>query len=279
MVALAAQPINEKKVLSMIVNSWSEDFKKRYGVDLPTDYCSWDLETTGFSKTDLIVEIGHCIAHDGQAVHRMNAVLDWTKHEYVDQKWLKERLEYVRKQVEFDKDGKPTGKKYHMTYDRMAAEGQPPEEVLEFYFNLFWKMRQNDGFWIGQNLLSFDERVFNQHLQEFVGYEWKFEQDEVFDVGAIFKATNLTLLPYKDESLRKYFTRVNQASGKGLKWNIEACMEHYKLRDKYAEHLAGGECHTAGFDCYVCQLIFEEQRRLVKGAPRNNARSSKEVQS
>lgn len=247
----------------MIVNSWSTEFRKRFNGALPLNYCSWDLETTGFGKQDLIVEFGHCIAHDGIAAHKMTAVLDWTKHPKVDQAWLKEKLDYVKQMVEF-KDGKPTGKKYQMTYERMQEEGQEPEKVLEFYFDLFWKLRQNGGFWIGQNLLSFDERVFDQHLKEFVGFEWKFKDDEVFDVGAIHKATHLKLLPYKDETLRTYMNRVNHCHTKGFKWNIEACMEHYKLREKYAEQLAGGDCHTAGFDSYVCHLIFEEQRLLVR---------------
>ncbi len=251
----------------MIVNSWPLSFLKRFGGSLPTDYCSWDLETTGFRKDDLIVEVGHCIVHDRAATHRMTAVLDWTRHKQIELKWLKERLDWAKKTMENDKDGNPTGKHYTMTLDRMRTEGQNPEEVLDFYYNLFCKLRQNGKFWLGQNLLAFDERVFNRHLQEFVGFEWQFGDDEVFDVGALYKATHMGLLPYTKDTLRSYISRVSHTSSKkGFKWNIESCMAHYGLAEKYAEQLAGGICHTAGHDSYICHLIFEEQRLLVRQA-------------
>lgn len=236
----------------VILRKWSPYFQRRFGKSLPDNYLSFDLETTGFSKDDLITELGHTIVHDRKVVHRGAVTLDWTRHRVVDQDWLQDRIREVREKMA------ERGRPYHMTYARMRQDGIVPEKALEFYHALLSGVQKREGFFIGQNIYSFDERVFAAHVLEFCGLEWKFGENEVFDVGAMEKAAQVDLMPFNDESMRVYFRRVQSFSAAGVKWNIEHCVEQYGLAEKHALDLT--ELHGAGNDSYVVSLLFEEFR-------------------
>lgn len=247
-------------VLRMIIRHWSDAFKKRFGGSLPKNYLSFDLETTGFYKADLIVEIGHCIVQDGYAVHRASTFLDWTRHPNIDQRWLRNRLKDVKYAIEHDRDGNPSNKHYHITYDTLREQGIRPERALQFYCDLFKEVRNNNGFFLGQNLFSFDARVLDHHLREWIERSWTFKPNECFDVGAVEKASQLNELPQEGDTMKDYFVRVQRKSAPGVKWNIEHCFRKYQLEERYG--LNEDNCHGAGFDSFVSHLIFEEFRKL-----------------
>ncbi len=240
--------------LTTLAKTWQDDFSKLYGASWPTQYCSWDLETTGFSESsDLIVEVGHCLVNDGRCVQRSSWLLDWTKDRTIDQDWLEYRLKTLKiKMAE-------TGKNYRITYDRLRKEGKPPGAVLRFYHKLFETIRENGGFWIGQNLLSFDEKIFNAALRDFCNLSWRFGPNEVWDVGAWEKAAECKLQPNANEPPSQFFRRSARHRAPGVKWSIGHCLEKHGLAGK----VPADQLHGASDDAYACHLLFEEQRKLL----------------
>jgi len=258
-----SRPRQEELGAVQVLQHFDRYFQKRFRAGLPSN-CCWDLETTGFSRDDdLILEIGHCVVHDREPVHRMSTFLDWTRSKHVDQRWLKDKLDYVKKRVETDEDGKPTGKKFHISYDTLREQGIPPEEALEYYYDLFEQIHEGGGFFIGQNSYGFDVEFFASHTDEFLGKMFEFNPDIMIDVGALEKSTQVGLIVFDDESLKTYFKRVAGYQRRGVKWNLEFCADKYKLESLYGIDLE--KLHGAAEDSYVCHLIYEEIRKLIEG--------------
>lgn len=246
-----------------VLNRFRDYFKNRFRAGLPSNYLCWDLEATGFSRDDdLIVEIGHCVVHDRKPVQRMATLLDWTRSEHVNQDWLRDKLNYVKKCVETDEDGNPNGRRFDITYERLRKEGVPPEDAFEYYFDLFARVHNGGGFFVGQNVYAFDAEMFAAQTAEFLGEAFKFEPDVMIDVGALEKATQLGMGVFDDETLKDYFKRVASFNRKGVKWNIEHCVNKYKLPELYG--IKAEELHGAGEDSYVCHLVYEEIRNIIE---------------
>ncbi len=258
-----SRPRNEDLGPADVLKHFAEYFRRRFRAPLPSNYCCWDLETTGFRRDDdLILEIGHCVVHDREPVHRASTLLDWTRSKHVHQGWLKEHLEQVKKDVEFDADGNPSGRHFHITYDRLRNEGKQPEEVLAFYFDLFARIHNGGGFFLGQNSYAFDAEFFACQTEEFLGERFEFDSDVMIDVGGLEKSSQLGMIAFDDETLRTYFKRVAHYVRKGVKWNIEHCAAKYNLEEIYGIDLK--LLHGAGEDSHVCHLVFEEMRKIIE---------------
>lgn len=257
------RPRDEEMDAVQVLRHFDRYFNRRFKAGLPSNYCCWDLETTGFKRDDdLILEIGHCIVHNREPANRMATLLDWTRSDHVDQTWLRDQLAYVKEKVERDEDGNPSGKHFHITYDRLRDEGVPPEDALEFYFDLFTRIHDGGGFFVGQNSYGFDAEFFACQTDEFLGERFVFEPDSMIDVGALEKSTQLGMIVFDDETLKDYFRRVAHYSRKGVKWNIEHCAAKYNLAELYDLDLS--KLHGAGEDSYICHLIYEEIRGLIE---------------
>ena len=254
-------PVRRRAPSKCVVSDWSSKFKKQYGGTLPHSYLSLDLETSGFRRDfDLILEIGHCVVKAGKPVQVAATLIDWTVCDFVDQDWLRDRITNVKQGVEHDKDGNPNGAVFPITYERLSQEGVPYKQAFEFYYDLFAKMRDKCGYYVGQNFYAFDAEFLANAFGEFLGKTFDFGPNEVFDVGAIEKATQMQILPEDEDTLQTYFRRVAGTRKAGVKWSISHCMEKYGIAERY--EIPKTSLHSAGTDSLCAALTFETFREL-----------------
>src|SRR5215471_18744769 len=111
----------ERLMIQTTVKSLYERMRSRFR-DFPFINLAVDTETTGVSfDDDLIWQAGHCLVKDRALVNKDGFILDWTRHPAVDQGWLRARLEETRRHVEQDAEGRPTGRTFQISYEKMAA--------------------------------------------------------------------------------------------------------------------------------------------------------------
>lgn len=249
----------------MNVTEWPPSWRDLIGTNLPSSYCSVDLETTGFSKDyDLIVEYGHCLVDNGQVVDRLNLVLDWTRHPIIPQGWLAQQLDYVRNRMA------ERGMTYHMTMRRLRDEGIDPIKGLNFIYEFLSTLRSNGSFFTTHNGYRFDEDML---AHSFVGFEvcqtrFSFGDFSLFDTQAIEKSRVCARDPKArvrtDDTLRSWCKRLCYMNSGRLRTDLLSCANKYRLPEKYGIDMA--MAHTAGFDAYLTHLLFQEQCASVAPA-------------
>lgn len=246
-----------------IVKRWPSAFTAHYGHTLPSTYISYDLEATGFSFTkDLILEIGHTVVKDGEIAQVSSTYLDWTRTEYVGEQWLRDKIDSVKRAIEQDADGNPTGETFAITYEKLRDEGVHPQKALRFYFDLFSAVEDNKGFIVGHNVIRFDSAFIKEAFKEWLGKEFEFGLNTVFDVGAIEKADQTDILPLESSTLHSYLRYVSNIRRKGIKWSVNHCMEKYGVAKECDIRL--DEMHSAGMDSMCVALIFERFREMSR---------------
>lgn len=124
----------------------------------------------------------------------------------------------------------------------------------------------SQGWMMGQNF-TFDTKALNLTFQR-VGLEpIDFTKIQFIDVGVIFKAYRMIhewhrsdMYRSKDVSLHAFFDRVRGQRVKGLKWNIDFCMEWFSV-----DAPKRGD-HDAAEDCWLTHLIYQKmvEQGIVK---------------
>jgi DNA polymerase III epsilon subunit-like protein len=226
--------------------------------NFPKNYLVFDVETTGtVCGKDLITDIGHTLVTDGEVTDKNSVLLDWTRHERVDQSWLQERMLQTKRFVEITKDGRKSGKTYHGSYELLRNEGVPPEDALKAYRDMFESTRRDGLFFVAHNGISFDCPLLENHFVQYLDQPWEFADGEVFDSGMVCKATQIAMTVWHGESVREFSRRVAAHRMKGVFWNLENfAVQKYKLQEKY--NLDASQAHTALHDSYVTHLLFKE---------------------
>ncbi len=243
---------------ALVASHFFRRFTQRFGV-LPRSYLCIDTETTGVdTHSDLIVQLGHCLVLHGEAApeHNAETLLDWTREPGVDQVWLRDRLARVKAQVE----SKP-GAIYPYTYSLLAERGQPPREVLQDYLALLDDTRAAGYPLVAHNGWKFDVALLRNHFKRWLGQDWDLGLDEMFDTGAICKASQGGLYPDSTDSIKSFSLRVAEVRLKGVFWNLTAAMERYGLFVKYGMDKA--KMHGAAQDCLCCHYLLEHYRELT----------------
>lgn len=246
----------------MIIGAWAQSLFQHLGGSLPVDYCCVDLESTGFNrKDDLIVEVGHCLVYDSKIEKRYNVALNWVDHPDVPNDWLEKRLKRVKSQME------ASDQSWHIDMDYLKTQGLKPEKVLNFYHDFLTTLMENQTFLVLHNGFSFDEPMFRNSFRDFLGVpDFSFGEDHVLDTSALVKASQLVeepgIMPTSSESARGYFQRIHGRRRKGVRSNLNFCVERFGLINKYG--LDPTQLHQAGEDAYVCHLLVEEMREFLK---------------
>lgn len=256
-------PITTREVwdgMSVIVNHWDRAFTRQYGYTFPDTFLSIDTEYTGGNdQKDIILEIGHTLVQDGEIVNRLNLILDWTDHPVVSAGWLRSALGRCRAQ----------NPKFRITQELMAEEGLKPEEALEFYYDLFRRWQKQRGFFVAHNGFYADERMLIGNFEGFLGKDFRFGENSLFDTGALFKASQViassdpylmerrpTFLPRPTDTLETYFRRVVHAHAPGIRWRLWDCVSYFGLVEKHT--LDKSDWHNAQFDSYITALLMKE---------------------
>ena len=236
----------ERQMIQMIVRGLFEIMRGRFR-DFPNNYLAVDTETTGVSlDEDLIWQAGHCLVRDRVIANKDGFILDWTRHPSVDQNWLKARLEETKQRVEFDAEGRPTGRKFHISYERMAKEGVEPEPILESYLAWFKELRQDGYFLVAHNGYQLDANMFQAHFRWLFDDQFTFGEFEIFDSGMVCKAAQANLVPWPGDSVKDFCQRAYSQRLKGVKWSLGGyAVPTFGLDKKH--NLNMNEAHDASF--------------------------------
>ena len=262
----------------MIVNAWEPWFTEKYGHHFPRSYMTVDVEFTGAdSNKDFVLDIGHTIVEDGVIVDENNVILDWTRYPKMDIGWLKNKLDTVRRHVEGNWD---------YSIDRIKADGVDPVDALTFYAKLFAVWRGRNMPFILQNGITSDERMIRGNFLRYLGKGFEFPVNGYFDVGAIYKATQMLendspetvphrmkAYPQVDDTLKSYFQRVVHTPIRSVKWSLSHIMNEYGLMEKH--FIDTGKLHGARYDAVCVHWVMEEIRsRVVRDNSNENPFSS-----
>ncbi len=239
------------------VQGWLALLVRRFG-PMPLDYTCIDIETTGFSPAvDLIVNIGHTIVEGGVVVDRLDAFLDWEGHHLVDGEWLRVRMEKTRQNMESN------GRVYRMSPGLMAELGGDPLEILDEYLQLIRAQRDAGYKFVMHGGYNFDAPRLSNHFKRWISEDFEFGTDEIWDTGALEKASQINSLPDLNDTMKTWSRRVGAFAAKGVNWSLmDHAIPKYNLAERFGLDLSQG--HGAGFDAYVTHLLFEEFRRILQ---------------
>lgn len=270
--------------LRMIRETTAEIFKlmEPHFDGFPNNYLVFDLETTGLNPAQsLITQFGYCLVKDSKPVDKFGAIINWTllKEFCPEPLRMKQKLEEVKRHVEF-KNGVPTGKKYHITFERMMDEGIHPLKTLELFHDLFTEVRKQRRFFVAHNGYHFDVPFVETHFDRFLGDDRKygaepkppfyFQDNELFDTGMVEKGSQCQSAPWSTDTVKSWSLRTQTERLRHVRWALDtACVPRYQLDKRF--NLDLDAAHDAGFDCYVCHLLFEEYKRITKGEPEPSA--------
>ena len=232
-----------------------EQFRFRF----PDHYFILDLETTGFSfSQDLIVDFGWGVVNDRKLVHNESTLLDWTRYDWIDQGWLRHRIDRVTQQMA------EQGRVYQYPYERLYYEGEDPLEVLTAAVRLVHDYIERDEYVVGHGICKFDRNMIDGHTHRYMqGYMLPWKDTTLLDTGMIVKASQLNRPPYAGESLAAWFRRIAANRTAGVKWNLDTfCFEKFHLAERYG--LSQSASHGAGPDCCTTYCLFETIRELVE---------------
>lgn len=226
------------------------------GFCFPNSYVVFDCETTG-TKTehDYIVQLGHLVVEDRVPRDPYETVLDWIHSPAASQGDVRQRFI----EIAHDLKCKDT---YRFSYDKVAAEGYDPIEVLSIYFEFFKSHQAAGCSFATHNGVRFDTRIVSSHFKRFLGENFQFDNSKMIDTGLLEKGMQLNMMLHDGESLPSYYNRVESVYGKGVMWSLaNYCVPTYKLAEKH--NLNMHKSHTAGFDCHVTHLLLEEYRKIA----------------
>lgn len=257
----AGQGNLHRGVAGLVFRRWETDLRRWYGHGLPDDYLTWDSETTGFSKTwDVPLEFGWCIVRDRKPVNRGAYLLDWTRYPaLIEKDWLLDQLEKINYAMCVQK------RSWQITWDVLKTEGRDPFKVIRFAHKLFTANREAGAPFIGHNSLAYDNDLWRNVFHEWIGQEWNWRKNELFDTGVLEKIVltqslepNKRLIPGKGEHLYDFLVRCQKANRPGVKWNMDACVARYQLCERYG--VCREDLHGASADAYCCHLLLEMHR-------------------
>lgn len=255
----------------MIINAWDAEFKHKYGSEWPSTYLCFDTEYSGNNpETDLILEIGHTMVENGVIVDRLNVVLNW--YDY-----FKTAAEQLTLDYKFNQMRSIVGSGWRLLPD-VVRTGTEPLTVLRFYQKLFTTWAGRGLPFVAQNGQSADERMLHGNFSRFLDRGFSLPPNGYFDVGGIFKATQIweasegdwqnfraIVLPYRTDTLKDYFKRVLGTRIAGLKWSLSAMLSHYNLIEKRGCNL--DKLHNAEYDSRCLHWLMEEFRERLVVSP------------
>lgn len=263
MTTLLSRPVphvtEDARAAAMLSRHWKSEFRRLYGADFPVTYCCVDTETSGFDVgCDLILEFGHCLVRDRKVVDRLSLVVDWSGHDVVPDRWVRERLAGLARKMSLD------GRPWRLTYDFMKANGVKPDKALRFVKDFLAQLEGSGTLLVSHNGYSFDEKMIRANIEGFLGEEWPgFGADSMFDTGALVKASQCpdhpAVIPRRGDTLESYFRRVVDTRMPGVKWSLDRyCVGAFDLVKKYG--VDPSACHSADYDAYLVHLLMEEIR-------------------
>lgn len=232
---------------------WLNEWCNYYG-QLPEDYLVFDCETSGLDREeDLILQLGWCVVENRKVIENEGVILNWANCPYVDRLWLKYRLELSTRHLQ------NKGREYGWTLERLQTGEKPLDSIAGFLSKIIdWLPNKV----VAHNGIGFDIPIINSHLRRFLNYDFEIPLESVIDTGAIVKASQLNLLPDKDENTGEFATRV-LAKPSRTRWSLDKyCVPTWELDKKCGIDLE--LAHSAPYDCLICYHLIEELRKQIE---------------
>ena len=154
---------------------------------------------------------------------------------------------------------------YHTPYARMLAEGFTPRDVLAGYLATIKEFLADGAGIAGHNVLGFDIPLLERHFAEFIGDNFIFPVEKVWDTGLTEKARQLEQLPTRNQTRLEFFQMIRGRWSKGIKWNLPLCTQIYRLMDRL--QIDPDADHDANYDCVLTHHLLEAQRALMQPVP------------
>lgn len=255
---LRRKPTERERQLSVTkkaLQSLLEAAIERFG-GLPTNYATLDCESTGFrKKDDLIWDFSLRIVRDMKIVDRFDVVLDWTKHEMIEEGWLRKRIADLKANM------RANGRECHLTWELLQT-GMTPEEGMELMGKKLLQCKKERLPFVGHNIIRFDVPRISSQLEEWIGLVFKFRRKEVIDTAAIEKGAGAEMEPKPGETFWDYSIRVLNRPIAGVKYTLSThCVEKYDLVKKFK--IRTEQLHRAGEDSDLVHYLMETYREII----------------
>jgi len=127
---------------------------------------------------------------------------------------------------------------------------------------------------VGHNLFFAEVSMLNANFDGFLGKRFDFPKNNVFDTGALEKASRAIVsdnpkireradlwLPQPDDTLTTYFRRVVKTPAKGIFWNLGECAKKYGIDKKL--NIKPEDMHSAKTDALVTHHLMEAFRSQI----------------
>lgn len=211
------------------------------GGALPDTYLVFDTETSGTDPAkDAILQFGFCVVQGRKAVDRFAFLCK-------------------RPGVHIH----PEAQKVHgITPERLDREGLDAAELVPHIVETLETYRRNGCMFVGHNMMSFDAPFLERECR-FHGREFKFNDNEIFDTGALVKAARLGMYFDPNDTLRSFAYRVAGVRRKGCHWSLDRyCYDAYGLGERSG--IKKSDAHDAGVDCFLTHHLLEALREKAE---------------
>lgn len=153
---------------------------------------------------------------------------------------------------EYVKKKKEEGNQGYVKSSDVRRLGLEPKIVFKFVAKIIKLAQQERFFIVGHNLITFDIPWLEYHSLK-QGYPIKFDKQNIFDTGAIYKALKAGLVPGEDEEPWEFFRRVKDTRIAGLRWNLAHCAKEFNIINEEEATKA----HDARYDILITAKLFE----------------------
>ena len=212
------------------------------------------------SPSTVPVQLGYALVVNHKLVDSDDYYINWT----LGDKAIP--VDTYQRRLIFAKQGmEAKGKKYHTTWEKVAAHGWEPVEALLYYRALIADALNNGYAIVAHNGYSFD-RILLQHWWRRIGQALFIAPNRLVDTGLLEKANQMDWSPPLPGSCpRDYWYNKIRDQHSRVRWSLDThCAKRYNLSERYK--LEMGHAHEAGFDCILCHHLLESMYELsLKG--------------
>lgn len=222
------------------------------------DYFVLDLETTGVDfLVDLVLEAGWAVIRNRKVVHCGGIVFDWSRHPFVSWDRVCSRMADLRQRFA------EKGRTYHFTPERLQQEGIPAEQATQQLFAFLADMLNRNRLTVGANLFQFDRHMLDGFFHRYAQQQLPWQQTTIFDVGLMEKAVQQYSVPFPEDSLYAWQTRIAKPP-----YNVRWALDNWitpKYRLSIRHGVDNANAHGGAYDSLVIHRTYETFRDVAEG--------------
>jgi len=234
-----------------------QDFQAELG-DAYQRYAVIQILATGLSNTnippDLPLQIGWHIFNRGEETHGC-AYFNWLTCQAIRSSWLTDRIEHMRRDVEY-RDGGPTGFRFNLPQEAWAAAADPVGMLGQIY-SLLMDLIAGDCTLIGHSLWGFTLSILQANFNFWFKKQLPLTSP-VLDTALVEKAIQLQFgYPWVEEDLDLWQDRICRTKGTGsIRWNLPLTLARWGLDSRYGIDLR--QTYNADYDALAVHCLFQE---------------------